>query len=46
MLISYFMSILPHKMNLIEIKGFMSFFTNFTQPPFNNSGNIVDDIST
>ena len=28
-LISYFMSILPYKMNLIKIKGFMSFFIKF-----------------
>ena len=46
-LISYFMSILPHKMNLIKLKVCMPFFTKFIRPLFSKCchGNIVDDIS-
>ena len=36
-LISHFVPILPYKMNLIKIKEFLSFFTNFMQPLFNKS---------
>ena len=48
MLILYFMSILPHKMNLMKIKGVLChFFTNFIRPLFKKCchGNIEDDTS-